>query len=83
MSDIRDRIHLLVRTIANDEDGRGVLSTGELIAVALVLNRADWLAEGSAGYRTILEAIERLGPEWMLAALAVQREHGSDPQGYQ
>ena len=78
MSDIRDRIQRLVRTIANDEDGRGVLSTGELIAVALVLNRADWL-----GSYTILEAIERLGPEWMLAALDVQREHGSDPQGYQ
>ena len=39
-----------------------VQSTGEKVAVALVLNRADWLAEH--GY-TIAEAIERTGPEWV------------------
>ena len=39
-----------------------VQSTGEKTAVALVLNRADWLAEH--GY-TIAEAIERTGPEWV------------------
>ena len=39
-----------------------VQSTGERVAVALVLNRADWL--GEHGY-TIAEAIERTGPEWV------------------
>jgi hypothetical protein len=49
-------------------DAIGVFSTGEAIAVALVLDRKD-LLEG----RTILEAIERLGPEWTRAALQAQR----------
>jgi hypothetical protein len=39
-----------------------VQSTGERVAVALVLNRADWLAE--IDY-TIAEAIERSGSEWV------------------
>ncbi len=43
-------------------DAWAVQSTGEKAAVALVLNRADWLAEH--GY-TIAEAIERTGPEWV------------------
>jgi len=45
--------------------GRGawaVQSTGEKVAVALVLNRADWLEE--IGY-TIAEAIERAGQDWI------------------
>ena len=55
----------------------GVLSTGEKIAAALVLNRADWLAE--AGF-TMAEAIERLEAEWLTripaAARTVKREAG-------
>jgi len=43
------------------KDAWGVQSTGEKVAVALVLNRADWLAE--IDY-TIPEAIERSGMEW-------------------
>lgn len=43
-------------------DAWAVQSTGEKVAVALVLNRADWLAE--AQY-TIAEAIERSGEEWV------------------
>ena len=39
-----------------------VQSTGERVAVALVLNRADWLRE--IDY-TIAEAIERSGAEWV------------------
>lgn len=38
------------------------MSTGEQVSVALVLNRADWLYE--LGY-TLVEAIERAGPEWV------------------
>ena len=36
-------------------------STGEQLAVALALNRADWLA--SLSY-TVPEALERIGPAW-------------------
>lgn len=42
--------------------GFGVLSTGEKLAAALVLNRADWLA--SMDY-TMAEAIDRVGPQWL------------------
>jgi hypothetical protein len=48
-----------------------VQSTGEKVAVALVLNRADWLAE--IGY-TIPEAIERSGPEWVAIIPQVARQ---------
>ena len=44
-------------------DAWAVQSTGEKVAVALVLNRADWLAE--IGY-TLPEAMERSGAEWMM-----------------
>jgi hypothetical protein len=39
-----------------------VQSTGEKVAVALALNRSDWLQE--AGY-TIPEAIDRTGEVWV------------------
>ena len=48
-----------------------VQSTGERVAVALVLNRADWLAE--IGY-TIPEAIERSGAEWVSILPQVARQ---------
>lgn len=41
-------------------DAWAVQSTGEKVAVALLLNRADWLAEYQY---TIAEAIERAGQE--------------------
>ena len=56
--------------IEKDEDAIGVYSTGERIAVPLVLNRFDLLPRG--GY-SALEAIERLGAVWTKAALVVQR----------
>jgi len=43
-------------------DAWAVQSTGEKVAVALVLNRADWLAE--MGY-TLAEAIDRTGSAWL------------------
>ncbi len=49
----------------------GVLSTGEKVAVALVLNRADWLTD--FGY-TIAEAIDRTGTEWVALIPKVARE---------
>jgi hypothetical protein len=56
--------HLLRKTrsaMRGGHDAWAVQSTGEKVAVALVLNRADWLAEFDY---TIAEAIERAGQEW-------------------
>jgi len=61
----------MVASVERDEAAIGVLSTGEAIATALVLNRADLLPHG--GY-TWIEAVDRLGPEWFSAARAVQRQ---------
>ncbi len=52
-------------------DAWGVQSTGEKVAVALVLNRADWLAE--IDY-TIPEAIDRSGQEWVAVIPQVARQ---------
>lgn len=52
-------------------DAWHVQSTGEKVAVALALNRADWLAH--MGY-TIAEAIERAGPEWIALVPRIERE---------
>lgn len=51
-------------------DAWAVQSTGERVAVALVLNRADWLA--SMGY-TLAEAIDRTGPEWLALVPLIER----------
>jgi hypothetical protein len=48
-----------------------VQSTGERVAVALVLNRADWLAEMDY---SIAEAIERTGPKWVALIPQVARQ---------
>jgi hypothetical protein len=42
--------------------GFDVLSTGERLAAAMVLNRADWIAEMNY---TLADAIVRIGPVWM------------------
>jgi hypothetical protein len=54
--------HILGKTRDAAAGGITVLSTGEALAAALVLNRADWIAD--RGY-TIAEALERIGPEWV------------------
>jgi hypothetical protein len=63
-------IFALADRVAKDEAAIGVLSTGEQIAVALVLDRKDLLP---GGYSTMLEAVERLGTEWFRGALIAQR----------
>ena len=66
--------HLLRKSRDAKRGGRdawGVQSTGEKVAVALVLNRADWLAE--IDY-TIPEAIERSGMEWVSIIPQVARQ---------
>jgi hypothetical protein len=48
-----------------------VQSTGEKVAVALVLDRADWLAEMQY---TLAEAIERSGQDWVSVVPHVARQ---------
>lgn len=58
------------RMVLADERAIGVFSTGEQIAVALILDRPDLFPHG--GY-SVLEAVNRLGAEWTQAAFRVQR----------
>ena len=51
-------------------DAWRVQSTGEKLAVALVLNRADWLAEMQY---TLAEAIDRVGMTWLRYIRTVER----------
>jgi hypothetical protein len=48
-----------------------VQSTGEKVAVALVLNRADWLAEMQY---TLAGAIDRSGQDWVSIIPQVARQ---------
>lgn len=59
-----------VRMVAADEASFGVLSMGEKVGVALVLNRPDLLAD----YGTILDAVDRLGSQWLTAAILLARD---------
>lgn len=66
--------HLLNRARQAMRFGRcawAVQSSGEQVAVALVLNRSDWLDE--LGY-TLPEAIERAGQDWVALIPLVARE---------
>jgi hypothetical protein len=57
------------RQVANGgKDAWYCMSTGEQIAVALVLNRADWLEE--TGY-TIAQGLDRIGTDWMICIFPV------------
>lgn len=64
---IRSKLEL----VTNDEADFALLSTGERIAVALVLDRHD-LLQLACGH--MLESVDRLGPLWTQAALRVQRQ---------
>ena len=79
MSGFNDRYnHLLNKSRQATRFGRcawAVQSTGEKVAVALVLNRADWLEE--LGY-TIAEAIERTGQEWVAMIPQIARQLAED-----
>lgn len=57
-------------------DAWAVQSTGERVAVALVLNRPEWLA--SMGY-TLAEAIERTGEDWLTVLPRAARAVASLP----
>lgn len=72
---MNDRYEHLLRKSRDAKRGGheawSVQSTGEKVAVALVLNRADWLS--SIKY-TIAEAIERSGIEWVAMIPQVARQ---------
>ena len=71
---MNDRYEHLLRKSRDAKHGGHawhVQSNGEKVAVALTLNRADWLAE--IGY-TIPEAIERSGTEWVAIIPQVARQ---------
>jgi hypothetical protein len=70
---IRDKVQM----VAHDARSFGVLSTGERIAVALVLDRYD-LVQKTWG--TMLEAVHRLGADWTEAALRIQRQGWHDEE---
>ena len=66
--------HLLRKARDAKRGGRdawAVQSIGEKVAVALALNRADWL---QALQYTIAEAIERSGQEWVSIIPQVARQ---------
>ena len=67
-----EQIRAKVKMVAEDEATFGVLSTGERIAVALVLERYDLLQQA---WGHVLDSVDRLGPLWTEAALRVHR-HG-------
>jgi hypothetical protein len=63
------KIRAKVRMVDSAEATIGLLSTGEQIAVAFVLDRFDLISD----WGTMLDGIDRLGPEWLRAALYLQR----------
>ena len=69
------QIRSKVKMVLADEKLFGALSTGEKIAVALVLDRYDLLLQA---WGTVAEAVHRLGQEWTEAALRVQRQGWDD-----
>ncbi|QRD62619.1 hypothetical protein H8Z72_22905 (plasmid) [Xanthomonas citri pv. citri] len=62
MSDNPILQQILAKSLAAAAGDLGVLSTGERIAAALVLNRPDWLTDMNY---TMAEAIERVGASWL------------------
>ncbi len=60
--------------VANELQRTGctVASTGERIAAAFVLNRADYLPDS---YRNIIEAWDRLDDEWQGYVRLIQRDY--------
>lgn len=75
IADAEAHIRRDVRSVVVDETRFGVLSTGERIAVALVLDRYDLLERA---WGSMLKSIHRLGPQWTQAALRVQRSGWED-----
>ena len=67
-----NEIERIVGMIEADEENIGVLSCGEQIAAALIFNRLDWLPEG---YKHPLDAIDRLGSNWLQMVMDYHQDH--------
>src|SRR5687767_12678403 len=72
-----DRIEAMVGRVELDEQEIGVLSTGEQIAVAVVLDRRDLVPPPY--HESWQDALDRLGDEWLAASrrVAKRREQTS------
>ena len=66
---IENTLKAKARMVLADERAIGVLSTGEQVIVALILDRADLLPRDY----TMLDAFDRVGSELAEAAVRVQR----------
>lgn len=66
-----DLAHLLGKAHDAASSGPNGMSTGEQLAVALILDRPDWLAAMNS---TIAEAMEQVGPDWLCLIPAVARQ---------
>lgn len=64
------------RRINTNPASRGVLSRGQLVEIAILLNRPDWLAE--AGF-TMADAIDRLSREELDAVIHAARNFTTYP----
>jgi hypothetical protein len=65
------RLRALMRRVDSGESSIDLLSTGERLAVSLVLDQIERLHEQG---HTALSAVDRIGTEWTQAAIAVQRD---------
>jgi hypothetical protein len=75
-NETRQHLLRLALSIKRDEGMRGLLSTAEHLAVALLLNRHDWLDEMSF---TMAEAFDRLSAQWVAQLRRVERELQETP----
>lgn len=70
MREFATRVFSMANWISRKPMDRGLLSTGELIAVAVVLNKPQWLKE--SGY-TLASALRRLDTDELQATLIAAR----------
>lgn len=70
--------HIVTKARDAKRGGFGVLSTGDKLAAALVLNRPDWLADMNY---TLGEAIERVGAEWLALIPTAERMLRDEDEG--
>lgn len=69
-SEMVSRLRGMCRAVDKDPSMIGVFSTGEQIAVALVLDKKELLPDQ---YPDMLGAVDRLGPAWLAVCIEVQR----------
>jgi hypothetical protein len=78
MNNQQEYIHLLSKSLDAKRGGHDawrVQSTGEKVAVAIVLNKPKWLAEMNY---TLAEAFDRAGSAWWPLLIIVERELQKD-----